>query len=52
MARDIINVYLPQVEDSQSVASTKVEPQTVTVANGIEIAEVAKNKNNSLQKIK
>ncbi len=48
MARDIINVYLPQVEDSQSVASTKVEPQTVTVANGIEIAEVAKNKNNSL----
>ncbi len=48
MARDIINVYLPQLEDSQSVASAKIEPQNVTVANGIEIADVAKNKNNSL----
>ncbi len=48
MARDIINVILPEVEESQSVASAAVAPQTVTVANGIQIKDAAKNKNNSL----
>lgn len=48
MARDIIEVILPEVEASQSVATKAVTPKTVTAANGIQIKEAAKNKNNSL----
>ncbi len=48
MARDVISVILPEVEASQSVATETVTAKTVTVANGIQIKEAAKNKNNSL----
>ena len=48
MARDIIEVILPEAEASQSVLSASVTPNTVTVANGIQIKEASKNKNNSL----
>ncbi len=48
MARDIIEVILPEADASQSVAFADVEPATVTAANGIQIKEASKNKNNSL----
>ena len=48
MARDIINVILPEVESSQSIATETVTNKAVAVANGIQIKEAAKNKNNSL----
>ena len=48
MARNIIEVILPEAEASQSVLSASVTPNTVTAANGIQIKEASKNKNNSL----
>ena len=48
MARDIIAVQYPEMDDSQSVANAKVTKQTVTQANGIAIEKAFDNKNNSL----
>ncbi len=48
MARDIIAVQYPEMDDSQSVANAKVTKQTVTQANGITIEKAFDNKNNSL----
>lgn len=48
MARDIIAVQYPEMDDSQSVANAKVTKKTVTQANGIAIEKAFDNKNNSL----
>lgn len=48
MTRDIISVQYPKMENSQSVADTKVTKQTVTAANGITVEKAFDNKNNSL----
>ena len=48
MAKDIISVYLPDVEATQSVAFTTVEPFAVNPENGITIEKATENKNNSL----
>lgn len=48
MARDIIAVQYPEMDDSQSVANAKVTKKTVTQANGITIEKAFDNKNNSL----
>ena len=49
MARDSINVHLPVADRSNSVEFIEIEKQSVTQANGIEIKEALRNKNNSLQ---
>ena len=48
MSRDIISVYLPDVEKTQSVASTKITTTAINPANGIAIEKATDNKNNSL----
>lgn len=48
MTRDSINVQYPALDTTESVASCAVTEQSVTVANGINIANVFSNKNNSL----
>ena len=48
MTKDIISVYLPDVEATQSVAFTTVEPFAVNPENGIIIEKATENKNNSL----
>lgn len=48
MARDKIYVQLPVQESTQSAEVIAVTKQAVTVANGIEIANAMKNKNNSM----
>ena len=48
MSRDIISVYLPDVEQTQSVAYTEVAPFAVNAENGIQIEKATENKNNSL----
>lgn len=48
MTRDIISVQYPKIDDSQSVADTKITKQAVTVANGITVKKAFDNKNNSL----
>lgn len=48
MARDIIAVQYPEMDDSQSIANAKVTKKTVTQANGIAIEKAFDNKNNSL----
>ncbi|MCQ2754705.1 MAG: hypothetical protein MJ231_06625 [bacterium] len=48
MARDIINVQYPTLDHSESVANIGITETTVTVANGITIADAFSNKNNSL----
>ena len=49
MARDSINVHLPVADRSNSVEFIEIDKQSVTQANGIEIKEALRNKNNSLQ---
>lgn len=49
MARDVINVHLPEQDSSQSIESITIEKQAVTQANGIAIEKALANKNNSLQ---
>ena len=48
MTRDSINVHYPALDTTESVASASITAQAVTVANGINIANVFSNKNNSL----
>lgn len=48
MTRDIIEVQCPVVDETQSVAEVTVTKETVVSANGIEIANAFKNKNNTL----
>lgn len=48
MARDKIYVQLPVQESTQSAEVVAVTKQSVTVANGIEIADAMANKNNSM----
>lgn len=48
MAKDVISVYLPDVDASQSVAYTSVESFVVNPENGIVIEKATENKNNSL----
>ena len=48
MTRDIINVQFPVLDHTDSVANIGITKQTVTVANGITIANAFSNKNNSL----
>jgi len=48
MTQDIISVFLPDVEATQSVAFTTVEPFAVNPENGIKIEKDTENKNNSL----
>ena len=48
MTRDSINVHYPALDTTESVASAAITLQTVTVANGIKIANAFSNKNNSL----
>lgn len=48
MTRDIINVQYPALDNSESVANIGITKQSVTVANGINIAGAFSNKNNSL----
>ena len=48
MTRDSINVQYPALDATESVASAAITPQAVTVANGINVANVFSNKNNSL----
>lgn len=48
MSRDIISVYLPDVEQTQSVAYTEVTPFAVNAENGIQIEKATENKKNSL----
>lgn len=49
MARDIITVFEPEREATNSLAGVVVTPKAVTVANGITIADALENKDNSLQ---
>ena len=46
--KDIISVYLPDVEATQSIAFSTVEPFAVNPENGIVIEKATENKNNSL----
>ena len=48
MTRDSINVHYPVLDGTESVASAEITPKSVTVANGITVANVFSNKNNSL----
>ena len=48
MARDIIEVLKPVLDNSESVASVAITEQTVTQANGIEIKDAFENKDNTL----
>ena len=48
MARDIIEVLKPVLDNSESVASVAITEQTVTQANGITIKDAFENKNNTL----
>jgi len=48
MTRDSINVQYPALDTTESIASASITTQAVTVANGINIANVFSNKNNSL----
>ena len=48
MARDIIEVLKPVLDNSESVASVAITEQTVTQANGITIQDAFENKNNTL----
>jgi len=48
MARDVINVQYPELENSQSVAELEVTKSTVTQANGVTVSKAFANKNNSL----
>ena len=48
MTRDSINVQYPALDTTESVASASITKQSVTVANGITVANVFSNKNNSL----
>lgn len=48
MTRDVINVQCPVVDKTQSVANVAVTKTAVTAANGIEIENAFKNKNNTL----
>lgn len=49
MARDKVEVLLPEQDVTQSVEVGSVTKQAVTQANGIYIEDALKNKNNSLQ---
>ena len=46
--RDIINVQYPTLDHTESVANIGITETSVTVANGITIADAFSNKNNSL----
>jgi len=48
MTRDSINVHYPSLDGTESLASAEITPKSVTVANGITIANAFSNKNNSL----
>ena len=48
MSRDIISVYMPEIEQTQSIAYSEVVAFAVTPANGIKIERATENKNNSL----
>ena len=48
MTRDSINVQYPALDTTESVASASITKQSVTVANGITVANAFSNKNNSL----
>lgn len=48
MTRDIINIQCPVVDKTQSVANVAITKTAVVVANGIEIKNAFKNKNNTL----
>lgn len=48
MARDTIQVLYPLIDKTHSVSSVEISKDVVTAANGIEIASVFSNKNNSL----
>lgn len=48
MARDIINVQNPVLDNSESVGTVKVTKTTVTQANGITVKKAFNNKNNTL----
>ena len=48
MARDIIEVLKPVLDNSESVASVKITKQAVTQANGITIKDAFENKDNTL----
>ena len=48
MAQDIIEVQMPKVDNTQSIAAMVVTKQAVTAANGIKINNITGNKNNSL----
>ncbi|MCM1266125.1 MAG: hypothetical protein NC200_07995 [Candidatus Gastranaerophilales bacterium] len=48
MARDIINVQYPLLENSQSVGTTTVTKTTVSASKGITINDAFANKNNTL----
>lgn len=49
MARDKVEVLLPEQDVSQSIEVGEVTKKAVTQANGIYIEDALKNKNNSLQ---
>ena len=49
MARDEVEVLLPEQDVTQSIEIGEVDKQAVTQANGIVIVDALKNKNNSLQ---
>lgn len=48
MARDIIDVQNPVLDNSESVGTVKVTKTTVTQANGITVKKAFNNKNNTL----
>lgn len=48
MARDIIDVQNPVLDNSESVGTVKVKKTTVTQANGITVKKAFNNKNNTL----
>ena len=49
MARDVINVHIPEADSSNSAEFIDITKKAVTQANGIKIADALRNKNNSLQ---
>ena len=48
MIIDIIQVQYPVLDHTESVANIGITAQSVTVANGIKVADAFSNKNNSL----
>lgn len=49
MARDEINVHIPEQDATQSIELVKITKQEINQANGIKILNALANKNNSVQ---